>query len=67
MMETVSNNKPIYLGIAIGVSVMLVVVGLVYWWQNRQTQKTIAAITKKLNDSFDKRLEAIRQETVKQE
>jgi sensor domain CHASE-containing protein len=66
-METVSNYKPVYLGIAIGAGVMLIVVGIVFLWQSRKTEKLIASVTQKLNDSFDKRLESIRQESVKQE
>ena len=66
-METVSNYKPVYLGIATGAGIMLIVVGIVFLWQSRKTEKLIASVTQKLNDSFDKRLEAIRQESVKQE
>lgn len=64
-METVSNRKPLYIGIAIGLVVGLIVAVGLYFYTSSKADRKLSNERKSLNDSFDKKLEELRQYLIK--
>lgn len=64
-METVSNRKPLYIGIAIGLVVGLIVAVGLYFYTSSKAERKLSSERKNLNDSFDKKLDELRQYLIK--
>lgn len=66
-METVSNRKPLYIGIAIGLAIGLIITIVLYFVQSSKAERKLSIERKTLNDSFDQKLDSLKQYLTKKE